>query len=160
MSKPKFASQQQKKCKFSGKRFTKYNQGDCVDGGNSSDGLEDELKSLNTPIDDQVEETLSASFRKLKEDTEEKPVDEPDGTSTSSSGPAITGFRLFDMEVLCNVLSMLRCHQCGELDLLFMEDEINRKGCNSSLHLLCENCGWKHSFHTSKQQGKSFHVNR
>lgn len=103
-------------------------------GGNSSDGLEDELKSPNTLIDDQVEETLSASFRKLKEETEvKKPVYEYDGTL------AITGFRLFDMEVLCNVLWMLRCHQCDELNLLFTEDEINRKRRTSSLCLLCEN---------------------
>lgn len=107
-------------------------------GGNSSDGLEDELKSPNTLIDDQVEETLSASFRKLKEETEvKKPVYEYDGTSRGRL--AITGFRLFDMEVLCNVLWMLRCHQCGELNLLFTEDEINRKRCASSLCLLCEN---------------------
>ena len=39
------------------------------------------------------------------------------------------------MEVLCNVLSILRCHLCGELDLLLMEDKINR------------NCGWKCSFY-------------
>ena len=64
------------------------------------------------------------------------------------------------MEVLYYVLSMLRCHQCGELDLLFMEDEINRMGCASSLRLLCVNCGGKHSFYTSKQQGKGFEVNR
>ena len=41
-----------------------------------------------------------------------------------------------------------------------MEDEINRMGCASSLRLLCENCGGKHSFYTSKQQGKGFEVNR
>ena len=51
-------------------------------------------------------------------------------------------------------------HECGELSLLFMEDEIYRKGCASSLRLLCENCGWIYSFYTSKQQGKSFEVNR
>lgn len=165
MAKPKFSSQRRKKRKFYGNRFTKHNQGDGVDGGNGSDGLGDEFKSPNTSTDDrepdhQEKETLSASYRKLKEDTEEKkPVDKPDETSPSS-GPTITGFRFFDMEVLCDVLSMLGCHQCGELDLLFMEDEINRKGCASSLRLLCENCGWKYSFYTSKQQGKSFEVNR
>jgi len=46
------------------------------------------------------------------------------------------------------------------MDLLFMQNELNRKACASSLHLLCENCGWKHSFYTSEQQGKSFEVNR
>ena len=64
------------------------------------------------------------------------------------------------MEVLCDVPSMLRCHQCGELDILCMEDEIHGKDCALSLRLLCENCGWKHSFYTSKQQGKGFEVNK
>lgn len=136
MAKPKFSSQRRKKLKFYGNRFTKHNQGHCVDGGNGSDGLGDEFKSPNTSTDDQEpdhqeKETLSASYWKLKEDTEEKkPVDKPDKISPSSE-PTITGFRFFDMEVLCNVLSMLGCHQCGELDLLFMEDKINRKGCAS-----------------------------
>ena len=128
--------------------------------GNCSDGLEDWFKSPTTS-DDHEKETLSAFYRKLKEDTEEKkPAVEPDETSSSSSWPAVTAFRFFNMEVQCDVLSMLRFHQCGELDLLYMEDEINRKSCASSLRLLCENCGWKHWFYTSKQQGKSFEVNR
>lgn len=46
------------------------------------------------------------------------------------------------------------------MDLLFTEDELDRKGSALSLHLSCENCGWKHSFYTSKQQGKSFEANR
>ena len=157
----KFASQRRKKRKFYGNRFTKYNQGDCVNEGNSFTGLQDEFNSPNTAVDDPAKETLSASYKKLKVEIKEKKlVDKLDGESTAGSRPMITGFRLFDMDILCNVLSMLRCHQCGELNLLFMEDEINRKGCTSSLRLLCENCGWKHSFYTSKQQGKSFEVNR
>ena len=84
----------------------------------------------------------------LAGNSKKKPVDKPDETSPSS-GPTITGFRFFDMEVLCKVLSMLGCHQCGELDLLFMEDGINRKGCASSQRLLCGNCGWKYSFSLS-----------
>ena len=157
----KFASQRRKKRKFYGNRFTKYNQGDCVNEGNSFTGLQDEFNSPNTAVDDPAKETLSASYKKLKVEIKEKKlVDKLDGESTAGSRPMITGFRLFDMDILCNVLSMLRCHQCSELNLLFMEDEINRKGCASSLRLLCENCGWKHSFYTSKQQGKSFEVNR
>ena len=41
-----------------------------------------------------------------------------------------------------------------------MEDNLNQMGCASTLHLFCEQCGWKHSFCTSKKQGKSFEVNR
>jgi len=39
-----------------------------------------------------------------------------------------------------------------------MENHFERKG--SSLRLLCENCGWKHEFNTSKKQSKSFEVIR
>ena len=41
-----------------------------------------------------------------------------------------------------------------------MEDEIYRKGYGSTLRSLCEYCGWIYSFYTSKQQGKSFEMNR
>ena len=37
---------------------------------------------------------------------------------------------------------------------------MKRKGCASNLRLLCEQCGWTHSFCTSKKQGKSFEINR
>ena len=40
------------------------------------------------------------------------------------------------------------------------KDNLKRKGCASTLRLLCEQCGWKHSFCTSKKQGKSFEMNR
>ena len=59
------------------------------------------------------------------------------------------------MEVLCDVPAQLRCHECGELNLLFIDRNSlfmyrNRKGCASSLRLLCENCGWNLSFDISK----------
>ena len=162
MPKAKFASQRRRKRKFHGNRFTNsknYNNRGFVDGESSSPLLDDEISSSNTRVDDEAKECLSASYRKLNIE-EKKPVDKSEKTSTSSSDPTITGFRLFDMEVLCNVLSLLRCHECGESSLLFMEDEIYRKGCASSLRLLCENCGWIYSFYTSKQQGKRSEVNR
>jgi len=64
------------------------------------------------------------------------------------------------MEVLANVFAKLRCGECGEYSILLMEDELNRKGCASSLRLICERCGWKQQFYTSKRQRKSFEVNR
>ena len=85
MSKPKFASQRRKKRKFYGNWFAKHNQVQRVDVGNCSDGLEDWFKSRTT-TDDHEKETLSAFYRKLKEDTEEKKsAVEPDETSTSNS---------------------------------------------------------------------------
>ena len=64
------------------------------------------------------------------------------------------------MEVLSSVFAQLRCGDCGNFNLLLMEDNMKRKGCASTLRLLCEHCGWKHSFCTSKKQGKSYEVNR
>ena len=110
---------------------------------------------MKTQVDDKAKETLSASYRRLKSVAEENnPVDKPKKTSTANSDSTITWFRFFDMEVLYNVLSLLKCYECVEMDVLFMEDELDRKGCASSLRLLCENRGWKNSFYTSKQQGK------
>ena len=62
------------------------------------------------------------------------------------TSPSITGFRFCDMEVLSSVFSLPRCGECGDFSLLFMEDNLKRKGCASTLRLLCEQCGWKHSF--------------
>ena len=150
MPKAKFVSQRRKKRKFYGNRFTdrrNYNLEGGLDEENSSACLENEINSSSTQVDDKAKETLSASYRKLKSvAVENNPVDKPKKTSTANSDSTITGFRFFDMEVLCSVLSLLRCYECGEMDLLFMEDELDRKGCALSLRLLCENCGWKHSF--------------
>ena len=41
-----------------------------------------------------------------------------------------------------------------------VEDSSKRKGCASTLRLLCEHCGWKFSFCTSRKQGKSYEVSR
>ena len=64
------------------------------------------------------------------------------------------------MEVLSSVFEQLRCGDCGCFSLVLMEDSTKRKGCASTLRLLCEHCGWKFSFCTSRKQGKSYEVNR
>ena len=64
------------------------------------------------------------------------------------------------MEVLSSVFSQLRCDECSDFSLQFTEDNLKQKGCASILRLLCEECGWKHSFCTSKKQGKSFEIDR
>ena len=88
-----------------------------------------------------------------------EPKPEVDDQISEENSPAITGPRFCDMEVL-SVFAQLRCRDCGNLSLLLMEDNLKRKGCASTLRLLCEHCGWKHSFCTSKKQGKSYEVNR
>lgn len=60
----------------------------------------------------------------------------------------------------CYRLVFLRYGKCGDFSLLFTDDNLKRKGCASTLRLLCEQCGWKHSFWTSKKQGKSFEITR
>lgn len=58
-----------------------------------------------------------------------------------------------------SVFSQLWCGKCNNFSLLFMENNSKFKGCALSLRLLCEHCGWNHSFYTSKKQGKSFEIN-
>ena len=117
-----------------GKNRRNYNVAGSLDEENSSACLKDEINSSSTQVDHKAQETLSASYCKLKSVTEgNNPVDKPKETSTANSDSTIMGFRLFDMEVLWNVLSLLRCYERGEMDVLFMQDELNRKGCASSL---------------------------
>lgn len=69
---------------------------------------------------------------------EEKPKPEVDDQLSKENSPAITGLRFCDMEVLSSVFAQLRCGDCGNFSLLLMEDNMKRKGCASTLRLLCE----------------------
>ena len=91
---------------------------------------------------------------------DEKPKPKVHDKYSEEDSPTITGFRFFDMEVLSSVFEQLRCGDCGSFSLVLMEDSTKRKGCASTLRLLCEHCGWKFSFCTSRKQGKSYEVNR
>ena len=64
------------------------------------------------------------------------------------------GFRFCKMEVLSSVFSQPQCGECGDFSLLLMEDDLKRKECALTLDLFCEQCGWNHSFCTSKRQGR------
>ena len=93
----------------------------------------------------------SVSYQKLMTNAEdEKPKPKVHDKYSEEDSPTITGFRVFDMEVLSSVFEQLRCGDCST----------KRKGCASTLRLLCEHCGCKFSFCTSRKQGKSFEVNR
>ena len=156
---PKFSSQRRKKRKFHGNRFTskqRVQDEEIVALESTSSG------SGASSLHCQKEaEECSASFQKLVTNTqEEKPKPEVDDQLSKENSPAITGLRFCDMEVLSSVFAQLRCGDCGNFSLLLMEDNMKRKGCASTLRLLCEHCGWKHSFCTSKKQGKSYEVNR
>jgi len=158
---PKFASKRNKKRRFSGNRYSRCSNID----SSASVGLENSpngSKDIDENNDaEQVSEQESASYRKLKTNIVEAKqaetiVEEPEGDFE----PIITGYRFCDMEIMADVFVHLRCGECGQFSLVLMEDDLNRNGCASSLRLLCENCGWKHLFSTSKRQGKSFEVNR
>ena len=153
---PKFASQRPKKQRFCGNRFvnTATNEPTGLESGprRSKESLvrdEDQTK-LHTP--------RSVSFRKLQLKTEEKPESKLEEESIHDPEPTITGFRFIDMEILADIFIDVNCKECGEAGLLFMEDEVNRKGSASSLHLICNRCDWKRSFYSSRPNGKSFEV--
>ena len=61
-------------------------------------------------------------LRLVKSDTEE----------TSSS----KGVRFCNVEVLSCVLFLLLCGECGDFSLLFMEDNLKRKGCASTVNII------------------------
>ena len=156
---PKFLCQRRKKRQFYGNRFTNNRRV-------NNEELEVEESTSSGSVaglshDGEEAKESSASFRKLQSTAqEEKPKPKLDESPTKGTSPTITGFRFCDMEVLSSVFSQLRCGECGDFSLLFTEDNLKRKGCASTLRLLCEQCGWKHSFCTSKKQGKSFEINR
>lgn len=63
----------------------------------------------------------------------------------------LTGYRFMDMEILATVFSLMQCNNCGESNIQLSEISFQRHGCASCLRVLCMNCGWKHTFYTSKK---------
>lgn len=159
---PKFSSQRRKKRKFYGNRFSnspRINEEESIVVESASSGIRESTDGISH--DQSEAKESSASYRKLQSTSQEdKPKPKLIKVDKEETSPSITGFRFCDMEVLSSVFSLLRCGECGDFSLLFMEDNLKWKGCASTLRLLCEQCGWKHSFCTSKKQGKSFEVNR
>jgi len=141
---PKFESQRRKKRRFCGNRFvnTATKEPTGLEGGprGSKESLvsDEDQTNLHTP--------RSVSFRKLQLNTQEKPESKLEEESIHDPEPTITGFRFIDMEILADIFTDVNCKECGEAGLLFMEDDLNRKGCASSLHLICNRCDWKRSF--------------
>ena len=156
---PKFSSQRRKKRKFYGNRFTSrqgVNEEGLVPVESTSSG-----SAMSSSHGQEEAKECSASYQKLVTNAEdEKPKPKVHDKYSEEGSPTITGFRFFDMEVLSSVFEQLRCGDCGSFSLLLMEDSTKRKGCASTLRLLCEHCGWKFSFCTSRKQGKSYEVNR
>ena len=139
---PKFRSIRRRKRKFQGNQYTKP----------SSENAKSDKKEVNE------EAHGSKSSKKLlpKSDAEEAMKAE----ERYEEEAAVTGFRFVDMELLNTAFSALRCADCGEFSIVLSENQLKRMGCASSLRVLCENCGWKHEFWTSKKEDLSFEVNR
>ena len=72
----------------------------------------------------------------------------------------VTGFRLVDLEILSNIVSLLPCPECHQSTITLMENNQNRHGFASQLKVFCENCGWEEEFFTSGKGSKAFDVNR
>ena len=56
------------------------------------------------------------------------------------------------MELVSSVVSQLRCSKCGDFSLLFTVDNLNQKGCASTLRLLVY---WKHFFAHQKSKERA-----
>ena len=71
-----------------------------------------------------------------------------------------SGFRLFDMQIFCDITSLLPCPECFCAELSLYEVNNKRYGNASFLKLKCNNCDWKYVFYTSRKAGRAFEVNR
>ena len=151
---PKFSSQRRKKRKFYGNRFTnspRINEEESIAVESASSGIRESTDGI---LHDQSEaKESSASYRKLQSTSQEdKPKPKLIKVDKEETSPSITGFRFCDMEVLSSVFSLLRCGECGDFSLLFMEDNLKRKGCASTLRLLCEQCDGNNHFAHQKSK--------
>ena len=72
----------------------------------------------------------------------------------------VSGFRLFDMEILKDIFELLPCSNCQKCCLEFLEDNDNRMGCASYFNLRCSSCKWEKKLYTSKQNKNFYEVNR
>lgn len=71
----------------------------------------------------------------------------------------VTGFRFCDMRIMAKVFYLLQFPECNQQGLLLEEDYVSCKGC-ASRRRIAYVCDWKHLFHTSSQNDKSFEINR
>ncbi|XP_032242888.2 uncharacterized protein LOC116621099 [Nematostella vectensis] len=145
---PKNRSVRRPKRRFSGNQHTKLQE--------TSPKIAKKDDVDETRVDVNTSSRRSVSSKKLSKDVPK--------LSTSfheqSGEPFITGYRLIDIEILSEILYSRRCSECADSSLTLMENQLQRKGCASSLRLLCSSCGWKTEFFTSKKQAKSYEVNR
>ena len=70
------------------------------------------------------------------------------------------GTIFMDLYILFNVFNVLKCPDCS-CDIDSHVDMKNKCGYSNYIVLQCENieCGWRHSFNSSKKQGRSYIMN-
>ncbi|XP_068672674.1 uncharacterized protein [Montipora foliosa] len=151
---PKHRTKRRPKRRFLGNQFSKPATAIAIKSDTNEDNQpKEEACGLGSPDSSEaIKKSVSSKKLLTKGDLiEEKPF---------TQEPTITGFRFVDMEILSSAFSAMRCADCGDFGLVLSEKYCQRKGCASSLRVLCESCGWKHEFCTSKKQTLSYEVNR
>ena len=71
-----------------------------------------------------------------------------------------SGFRFMDMQIFCELTSVLACPECYHAGISVSEVNNKRYGNASFLKLQCNNCDWKFVCYTSRKAGRAFEVNR
>lgn len=117
---PKQRTVRRKKRRFTGNWYTKS------PGNNAEkDVIEDSHVSSNlidSPEDAQQLPSVSARKLLSSSDVDEKKCSKTDEYTEDFKASSITGFRLMDMEILNDMISSLRCADCGDFALTLIEN--------------------------------------
>ena len=71
-----------------------------------------------------------------------------------------TGYRLLDIEIICNIIQSLSCPECTTISLVLKDDLTAKNGFANHFILSCKECLWSKEFFTSKKVKGSFEVNK
>lgn len=119
---------------------------------NSDVNMESSSVSVNNDSVN-ISDVPTASERKIIN------IDIPVESTPTSSGKKVTGYRLFDMEILSFVLGTLSCPSCKANKLQLSEILSKKKGLASFLLLQCDFCSYTEEFYTSRQKDHLFDIN-
>ena len=69
----------------------------------------------------------------------------------------LSGYRIIDLEIIVNFVSMLCCPECyADRTLSLNENHKEKKGFASYLVCRCSNCSYEYTFYTSNPCGQTF----
>ena len=126
--------------------------------GESSVNMDDEC-SVNTTVNTSTNDSTNEDIHNKPLTVSESKI-KPIVTSSPMLSETISGYRLIDTEVLQSVFATLKCPECMESPLILKEDFYKKKGLASLLYIECAKCAYKHEFYTSRNQNKSYDVNK